>query len=88
MIADTHLDLEENVLGAMLVTERAVDAVLTSGLRAEHLTRPRSRLIYKAIAKLSDAGEPIDTLTVPEFSSLTPSTPTDAGQPQGENHAD
>lgn len=67
MIADTHLDLEENVLGAMLVTERAVDAVLTSGLRAEHLTRPRSRLIYKAIAKLADEGEPIDTLTVPEF---------------------
>jgi replicative DNA helicase len=57
------LDAEESVLGAMLLSDRAIDAV------AEHVTaadfyRASHGTIYTAALALHNAGEPVDAITV------------------------
>jgi replicative DNA helicase len=53
------------VIGAMLVTDRAVQAVLTeSGLRPEHFYRESSREIFSLIREMAGRDEGIDVVTV------------------------
>src|SRR5215212_2710903 len=71
--AETHippqnLDAEASVLGAMMVSEAAIaPVVLDVRLRDEDFYRERHRIIFRAISKLADQGEPVDALTVSEF---------------------
>jgi replicative DNA helicase len=55
------------VLGAILLTEQALDGVLLEvGLKAEHFYRPRHALIFGAMIRLKEKAEPeaVDALTV------------------------
>ena len=71
--AETHippqnLDAEASVLGAMMVSEAAIaPVVLDVRLQDEDFYRERHRIIFRAISKLADDGEPVDALTVSEF---------------------
>ncbi len=58
------LDAERAVLGALLLEPAAYEAVVDEGLQAEHFYRPAHGTIFKTIAALHAAAEPIDTLTV------------------------
>ncbi|MFY9488976.1 MAG: replicative DNA helicase [Solirubrobacterales bacterium] len=59
------LEAESSVLGAILLAERWLDPLLIDvGLRPGDFYRERHRLIYRAIIRLQEASEPIDTLTV------------------------
>ena len=58
------IDAERAVLGALLLEPAAYEAVIDEGLRPEHFYRPAHGLIFKVIAELHAAAEPIDTLTV------------------------
>ena len=55
---------EEQVLGALMVSEPAVERVREVGLRVEDFYLDRNRLVYAAVLRLQDAGEPVDQLTV------------------------
>jgi len=67
LIQPHNLDAEESVLGAMMVSESAIDPVLLDiRLEPEDFYRPRHGKIYKAIRELYNRGEPIDALTVSE----------------------
>ena len=57
------LDLEEAVLGGMMIDKRAVDDVIDI-LNYEVFYTQKHRDIYKAIENLFKKGEPIDLLTV------------------------
>jgi replicative DNA helicase len=57
------LDLEESVLGAILIDKTAIDIVRPI-LTAESFYKENNGLIYKAITNLHDRNEPIDLLTV------------------------
>jgi replicative DNA helicase len=62
-------EAETSVLGAILMGERAFDAIVVDvGLRPEHFYRPRHAAIYRAMVKLKEKSEPepIDVLTVSE----------------------
>jgi replicative DNA helicase len=61
-----NLEAEESVLGAMMVSQVAVDAVLDARLDPEDFYRPRHRAIHRAIRELDGRGEAIDALTVAE----------------------
>jgi len=59
------LNAEVSVLGAMLLSERAIyGLVIETGLRPEDFYRDHHRTIYAAILELYDAGESVDALTV------------------------
>ncbi|MFY9264435.1 MAG: replicative DNA helicase [Solirubrobacterales bacterium] len=59
------LEAESSVLGSIMLAERWLDPLLIDvGLRPDDFYRERHRLIYRAIIKLQEASEPIDTLTV------------------------
>ena len=58
------IDAERAVLGALLLEPAAYEAVIDEGLRAEHFYRPSHGIIFRVIAELHAAAEPIDTLTV------------------------
>ncbi len=59
------LEAESSVLGAIMLAERWLDPLLIDvGLRPDDFYRERHRLIYRAIIRLQEASEPIDTLTV------------------------
>lgn len=62
-----NLEAEESVLGAMMVSQVAVDAVLDVRLEPEDFYRPRHRMIHRAIRALDTRGEAIDALTVAEL---------------------
>ena len=62
-----NLEAEESVLGAMMVSRSAVDAVLDVRLDPDDFYRPRHRTIHRAIRELDNRGEPIDALTVAEL---------------------
>jgi replicative DNA helicase len=62
-----NLEAEESVLGAMMVSQVAVDAVLDVRLEPEDFYRPRHRMIHRAIRALDGRGEAIDALTVAEL---------------------
>jgi replicative DNA helicase len=60
-------EAEASVLGAILLTEQALDGVLLEvGLRPDHFYRPRHQLIFKAMIRLKEKAEPeaVDALTV------------------------
>jgi replicative DNA helicase len=60
-------EAEASVLGAILLTEQALDGVLLEiGLRSEHFYRPRHQRIFEAMIRLKEKAEPeaVDALTV------------------------
>ena len=60
-------EAEASVLGAILLTEQALDGVLLEiGLRPEHFYRPRHQRIFEAMIRLKEKAEPeaVDALTV------------------------
>jgi replicative DNA helicase len=62
-------EAEASVLGAILLTEQALDGVLLEvGLRASDFYRPRHQLIFAAMIRLKEKAEPeaVDALTVAE----------------------
>jgi replicative DNA helicase len=62
-------EAEASVLGAILLTEQALDGVLLEvGLRAADFYRPRHQLIFAAMIRLKEKAEPeaVDALTVSE----------------------
>ena len=62
-----NLEAEESVLGAMMVSERAIDPVLLDVRLLENdFYRERHRIIYRAIKALYERGQPVDALTVTE----------------------
>lgn len=66
-IPPQNLEAEESVLGAMMVSETAVAAVIVDvHLNEEDFYRPQHRTIFKAIHSLHSKGEPVDALTVTE----------------------
>jgi replicative DNA helicase len=60
-----NLDAEENVLGAMLLSEGAVEDVLETGLSPTDFFREGSHgVIYQTMTRLHDEGHPVDHITV------------------------
>jgi replicative DNA helicase len=62
-------EAEASVLGAILLTEQALDGILLEvGLRSEDFYRPRNGLIFRAMIRLKEKAEPeaVDALTVSE----------------------
>src|SRR5918992_3552360 len=60
-------EAEASVLGAILLTEQALDGVLLEvGLKPDHFYRPRHQLIFRAMIRLKEKAEPeaVDSLTV------------------------
>jgi replicative DNA helicase len=60
-------EAEASVLGAILLTEQALDGVLLEiGLRSDHFYRPRHQRIFQAMIRLKEKAEPeaVDALTV------------------------
>lgn len=57
------VDLEEAVLGAMMIDKKGVDDVIDI-IHAEVFYKPAHQFIYSAIFKLFENSEPIDLLTV------------------------
>ena len=62
-----NLEAEESVLGAILLSDRAIyGLVIEEGLRPEDFFRDQHRLVYQAILDLYDESRGVDTLTVTE----------------------
>ena len=62
-----NAEAETSVLGAILLTEQALDGVLLQiGLRPEDFYRPRHQLIFRSMIRLKEKAEPeaVDALTV------------------------
>lgn len=59
------IEAEQSVLGGLLLSPDAWDAVAES-VEASDFYRPDHRLIYRQMAKLAEASEPIDPVTVAE----------------------
>jgi replicative DNA helicase len=60
-----NLEAETSVLGAILITESAMDSVqIEVGLRPEDFYLPKHGLIFKAMLTLKEKNEPVDALTV------------------------
>ena len=57
------LDLEEAVLGAIMLEERAMHAI-SDILKVEYFYKEAHKLIYEACLEMFDNGDPIDILTV------------------------
>jgi replicative DNA helicase len=60
-------EAETSVLGAILLTEQALDGVLLEvGLRPDDFYRPRHQLIFRSMIRLKERAEPeaVDALTV------------------------
>ena len=58
-------EAETSVLGAILLTEQALDEVLLqAGLRPEDFYRPRHQLIFRSMIRLKAEPEAVDALTV------------------------
>ncbi len=60
-------EAETSVIGAILLTEQALDGVLLeAGLRADDFYRPRHQLIFASMVRLKEKAEPeaVDALTV------------------------
>jgi replicative DNA helicase len=60
-------EAEASVLGAILLTEQALDGVLLEiGLKPDHFYRPRHQRIFQAMIRLKEKAEPeaVDALTV------------------------
>jgi replicative DNA helicase len=64
LILPHNLEFEQGVLGAMLTSKTAVEAVIGGTLKPQHFYRKRHGLIFTAIGRLDDRGEPVDAATV------------------------
>src|ERR687892_1173615 len=63
-----NLEAEESVLGALMVSGGALDAVILDvRLNDEDFYRDRHRLVFKAIKRLYERSEAIDAITVSEL---------------------
>jgi len=56
-------EAEQSVLGGLLLSNDGWDSV-AEAVSANDFYRPNHRLIFKQIAKLADAGDPVDVITV------------------------
>ncbi|MDP9401132.1 MAG: replicative DNA helicase [Actinomycetota bacterium] len=66
-VAPHSLEAEQSVLGAILLSERSLYAlVIEEGLKPEHFYRERHGAIYAAMLALYQESEPVDVLTVTE----------------------
>src|SRR3954447_13860489 len=67
-LAPPHsIEAEQSVLGAILLSDRALYAlVIEEGLKADDFYRRRHQLVYEAMLDLYAESEPIDVLTVSE----------------------
>ena len=75
------LEAEQSVLGAILLSERAMYAlVIDEGLKPDDFYRERHRLVYDAMLALYRESEPIDVLTVSERLRSTGSLEQAGGQ--------
>jgi replicative DNA helicase len=62
-----NLDAEESVLGAMMVSEVAINhVVLDVRLEEGDFYRPSHQVVYRAIKELADRGDPVDSISVIE----------------------
>ncbi|MGH2960748.1 MAG: replicative DNA helicase, partial [Solirubrobacterales bacterium] len=69
-IPPQNLEAEESVLGAMMVSEAAMEPVLLDvHLQEEDFYRDRHRTIFRAIRGLHERSDPVDALTVSEYLS-------------------
>ena len=76
-----NLEAEESVLGALMVSEMAMNPVILDvRLAEEDFYRDRHRLIFRAIKTLYERSEPIDALTVSEFLSQSGDLETVGGR--------
>jgi len=57
-------DIEDAVIGGLLVVNSSLDEVLATGLAAEDFYVPSHSHAYAAICSLATRGEPVDNLTV------------------------
>jgi replicative DNA helicase len=65
-----NLEAEESVLGALMVSEGAMNPVILDvRLADEDFYRERHRLVFRAIKRLYERSEPVDALTVSELLS-------------------
>ena len=63
-----NLEAEESVLGAMMVSEAAIDpVVLEVRLEADDFYRGRHATVFRAIHELYERSQPVDALTVSEL---------------------
>jgi replicative DNA helicase len=70
LVPPQNLEAEESVLGAMMVSEATIEPVLLEvRLHGDDFYRDRHRAIFEAIIRLSEAGDPVDVLTVSEMLS-------------------
>ena len=68
LVQPHNLEAEESVLGAMMVSQGALDPVIVDvRLVPEDFYRGRHGAIYGAIHDLHERGEPVDALTVSEL---------------------
>jgi replicative DNA helicase len=67
-----NLEAEESVLGAMMVSDGAIDAVILDvRLNEEDFYRERHRLVYRAVKRLYERGDPVDSISVAELLTQT-----------------
>jgi replicative DNA helicase len=72
-------DIEDAVIGGLLVGGSWLDEVLATGLVAEDFYVPSHNYAYAAICSLASRGQPVDNLTVAaELRALGPAGPTGA----------
>lgn len=67
-LAPPHsIEAEQSVLGAILLSERALYAlVIEEGLKADDFYRRKHQVVYEAMLRLYGESEPIDVITVTE----------------------
>src|SRR5918994_2554366 len=69
-IPPQNVEAEESVLGAMMVSEAAMEPVLIDAhLQEEDFYRDRHRAVFRAIRTLHERSDPVDALTVSEHLS-------------------
>jgi replicative DNA helicase len=67
-----NLEAEESVLGAMMVSEGAIaPVILDVRLNDDDFYRERHRIIFRAIRRLADRGDPVDSISVAELLTQT-----------------
>jgi replicative DNA helicase len=59
-----NLSAEESLLGAMLLSREAVNAVAEVGVRVEHFYKPGHQHIFDGMRALLSGGNPVDPVTV------------------------
>jgi replicative DNA helicase len=63
-----NLEAEESVLGAMMVSEAAIDPVILDvRLDEGDFYRERHRIVFRAIKRLYEKGQPVDAISVAEL---------------------